>query len=266
MSTRTRNNISAHEEHRPSPNEARIMFAYAEMEKHRTNHILHLLLSFITLGLWLIPWLAVSIRNTQQRNRIARDYGLPGEINIGYIIIFFLLLSSIGGYQVYSRLLGGTHNEAANMMDGSAAQQPQPETHWIYAKTDSPMGPNSITTATTYSQNEIEFGPPYEGKQRGTLILRKNFDNSHNVYLGLQKGRFKCDNRDCGITARFDNGLEQYFEATPVKNESTPGIYILNADIFIQLAEEANTLTIKADFFDQPSQVFQFDIMGLTLD
>jgi hypothetical protein len=238
-------------------------FAYADMKRHRTNRLLHALLSLVTAGLWLIVWLAVSIHNTWRRNQIAREYGLPTETNIGYIILVFLILFSVVGYKVYSHLSTGKQTEATTVASGPAAQQAKPETHWIYAKTNSPMGRSSIITATTYSQNEIEFGPPYEGKQRGVLTLRKNFNNSHDVYFGLEKGRFQCDNRTCSISVQFDNGLVQFFEASPAQNEGTPGVYIRNADIFIHFAEEANAVTITARFLDQPFQTFQFDTRNL---
>ncbi len=248
------------------PSEAQLMFAYAEMEQHRTHHLLHLGLSIVTVGLWLVIWLAVSVRNTQRRNRIARDYGLPAESNIGYIIIFFLLFSSVavGVYQVYLTLLTGAQAEAAKVTDQPAVQQTKQETHWTYAKEKDRMGLGTSAIATTYSLNEIEFGPPYKGKQRAVLILRQYPDNSHDAYLGLLEGQFDCNSRACGISARFDNGLTQYFESWPPANDKTPGLYLSNADIFIQFTEEANVLTITADFFDEPSQTFQFDVSGLT--
>jgi hypothetical protein len=37
--------------------------------KETPNHILHLLLSIVTLGLWLIVWVAVTIVNSGKRPR-----------------------------------------------------------------------------------------------------------------------------------------------------------------------------------------------------
>ncbi|WP_031430483.1 hypothetical protein [Methylomicrobium agile] len=234
------------------------------MARHKTNRSLHAFLSIVTAGLWLLVWLAISIHNTRRRNQIAREYGLPTETNVGFIILIFLALISIAGYKVYSGLSSGNPPEAPlDAAIGPATQQTKPETRWIYAKTHSPNGRGSIVTATTYSLNEIEFGPPYEGKQRGVLTLRQNFNNSHDVYFGLEKGQFLCDNRACGITARFDTGMVQFFEATPAQNENMPGIYIRNADIFIHFAEVSNTVTITAAFLDQTKQTFQFDVHDL---
>ncbi|MGJ0485556.1 MAG: hypothetical protein ACR65R_13660 [Methylomicrobium sp.] len=242
------------------------MFALAEMHPYRTRHRLHFLLSLLTFGLWVFVWLAISIRNTHRRNQIARDYRLPAETNIGYFVLCFLfILFSVGGYVLYTHGLSRppTELEPSRFTGPPAGQQTLPETRWVYAKEVNPNGLGTILKASTYALNEIEFGPPDEGKQQAVLVLRKNFDNSHAVYLGLQKGRFLCNSTTCGIDAQFDNGLVQFFEASPVGDSDMPGISISEADIFIELVKAGEALTISSQFVDQPAQVFHFDIRGL---
>jgi len=43
-----------------------------EMSKKKTNHILHLLLSILTGGLWLIIWFLVGINNSIENSRLDR--------------------------------------------------------------------------------------------------------------------------------------------------------------------------------------------------
>ena len=43
------------------------------VEGHRPNHVLHLILSIITLGLWLIVWLILSIVGGEKRKTISID-------------------------------------------------------------------------------------------------------------------------------------------------------------------------------------------------
>jgi hypothetical protein len=259
----SRHTMSVQKQTHRQPSDAQKRFAYADMERHKTNLLLHAVLSIVTAGLWLIVWLGVSIYNTRQRNQIAREYGLPTETNTGSIILFFLVLFSGAGYKVYSVLFPGKQAGLPPAAEGAATQRVRPETSWVYATTKSPLGRGSIITATTYSQNEIEFGAPYEGKQRGVLTLRKNFDNSHDVYFGLEKGQFQCDSRSCSITAQFDNGLKKFFEASPAHNESTPGVYLRNANNFISFAKASAAVAITARFQDQSFQTFQFDTRHL---
>jgi hypothetical protein len=51
-------------------------FIQAEMlkeqlkSKHETSHILHLILTIVTFGLWLIVWILISITNRTKRDNI----------------------------------------------------------------------------------------------------------------------------------------------------------------------------------------------------
>ena len=38
--------------------------------KHETSHILHLLLTIVTFGFWLIVWIGVTIYNSRKREDI----------------------------------------------------------------------------------------------------------------------------------------------------------------------------------------------------
>ena len=40
---------------------------------HRVNHILHLLISVVTLGLWIIPWIFISLLSGEKRETISVD-------------------------------------------------------------------------------------------------------------------------------------------------------------------------------------------------
>lgn len=55
----------------------------AKRQQYKTNHILHLLLSVITGGLWLVVWALIAISNATQRAAIDRQLsGQPRDQNI----------------------------------------------------------------------------------------------------------------------------------------------------------------------------------------
>ena len=59
-------------------------------EKQKTNHILHLLLSVITGGLWIIPWIVIS-HNVTVHNR---DLGKPPRepwVMYSFLLIFVVM-------------------------------------------------------------------------------------------------------------------------------------------------------------------------------
>lgn len=55
----------------------------AKRADHKTNHIMHLILSVITGGLWILIWLLVAFSNATQRAAIDRQLqGKPKDQNI----------------------------------------------------------------------------------------------------------------------------------------------------------------------------------------
>lgn len=53
-------------------------YLMVKREDYRTSHILHLLLSLVTGGLWLIVWVVVAISNASKRSQIDRQLGRMG--------------------------------------------------------------------------------------------------------------------------------------------------------------------------------------------
>ena len=44
----------------------------AKLQKYRTSHLLHLVLSIITAGFWVPVWLLVTISNANERQKAER--------------------------------------------------------------------------------------------------------------------------------------------------------------------------------------------------
>lgn len=44
-------------------------------KKKKTSHVLHLILSLITVGLWLPVWIIVTLSNSIENRRIDREVG-----------------------------------------------------------------------------------------------------------------------------------------------------------------------------------------------
>ena len=44
----------------------------SKIQRAKTNHILHLLLTFVTAGAWMFIWILVAISNSLERSRLER--------------------------------------------------------------------------------------------------------------------------------------------------------------------------------------------------
>ena len=53
-------------------NEAQLMIEMDRLERLRTGHVLHLLLSIITFGVWTPIWIIIALNNAIERGRIER--------------------------------------------------------------------------------------------------------------------------------------------------------------------------------------------------
>ena len=72
-----------------------IISAQAELSEYKTNHILHLILTILTAGLWLIVWVIVASSNSTKRyssmNTIKNGGKKSFSIGIGGMIFYIFL-------------------------------------------------------------------------------------------------------------------------------------------------------------------------------
>jgi len=67
----------------------------SELNRHKTNHILHLLLSLFG-GIWTPVWVIVTMNDTNARNVIRKKQGMELEFNIAALIFLIVFFSIIG--------------------------------------------------------------------------------------------------------------------------------------------------------------------------
>jgi len=134
---------------------------------------------------------------------------------------------------------------------------------WQYRESPDEMGRGTIKQAIVCSLNEVQFDFPYLGAQRAMLHLRIHPKYGKDVILTIKKGQFLCGLRGCQVAVRFDNGKAQNFTAVGPADHNTTSIFIRGYDRFLAGARKAKKVYIEAQFYQQGSQVFEFDISGL---
>jgi hypothetical protein len=64
-----------------------------EMRKKKTNHVLHLLLTLITMGLWVLVWIIMSHSNSRYNKKL----GEPEEkTSIVTLLVLALIVGIVG--------------------------------------------------------------------------------------------------------------------------------------------------------------------------
>jgi predicted nucleic acid-binding Zn ribbon protein len=134
---------------------------------------------------------------------------------------------------------------------------------WQYEESSEQMGRGKVKRADVLSLNEVVFDFPYGGAQRGTLTLRIHPKYGRDVVLSIEKGQFLCGIDDCVVAVRFDDGKAQNYTAVAPSDHSTTSLFIRGYDRFVPAAKKAKRVSIEAQFYQQGTRVFEFDITDL---
>jgi len=134
---------------------------------------------------------------------------------------------------------------------------------WRYEDKDDKMAGGKIRQATTESRNEVNFGFPYQGNQRATLLLRVHPRYGRDVVLLLDKGQFLCQIGGCNVAVKFGDAQPQTYSAAPPADHSSTALFIQGHDRFIANAKKVEKVLIEAQFYQEGNRVFEFDVGGL---
>jgi hypothetical protein len=134
---------------------------------------------------------------------------------------------------------------------------------WRYSEEVEPMGRGTVKYAVVQSMNEFEYSFPYTGSQRATLQLRIHPTYGRNVILTIEKGQFLCRYDGCQVAVRFDEGPAQTYSAAEPADHRTTSLFIHNYDLFVTAARKAKRAYIEAQFYQEGTRVFEFDVSNL---
>jgi len=135
--------------------------------------------------------------------------------------------------------------------------------HWSYSESPDEMGRGTIKKAIVKSLSEFEFGFPYNGAQRATLLIRDHPKYGKDIVIIIDQGQFLCGLDNCKVSIKFDEGKPQAYDANEPADNSTTYLFLANYDRFIKDIKKAKKLYIEATFYQEGSRVFEFDVSGL---
>ncbi|AZF41687.1 hypothetical protein C4J87_1514 [Pseudomonas sp. R1-43-08] len=134
---------------------------------------------------------------------------------------------------------------------------------WNYAEDEDTMSGKPMRRAYVASINTVDFKFPYAGVQRATLTIRKHPRWGTSVYVAIEKGQFVCGYDDCEVRVKFSKGKSQRMSASEPDDHSSDLLFISNASSFIAQARKSDKVYIEANFYQEGSRIFEFDIPDL---
>jgi hypothetical protein len=116
--------------------------------------------------------------------------------------------------------------------------------------------------ASISSENELQFGFPYDGG-RATLTVRQRPRDGLNIILEI-KAQFLCNQfNDETVAAKFDSLPIENYSCSEPSDASTGVLFIGSGGKFLSHLKKAKSLILEAPFYQQGRRQMQFDIQGL---
>lgn len=143
------------------------------------------------------------------------------------------------------------------------AQQRQLARKWTYQVTTDDMTGGTTRTARIRSDNTVNFDFPYQGPQRGTLMLRTHPTYGRDVIFRIREGQILCNTYSrCRVRVRFDDGSPRTWPASPPSDQSTEVIFLRNYPGFVQRLRRAELVRIQPEVFQEGNPTFEFRVGG----
>lgn len=138
---------------------------------------------------------------------------------------------------------------------------------WRYSASVDQMTGNRAYFAEIYSENTVNFDFPYNGEQRGKLILRDHPSFGKSVMFRIEQGQLLCHSfSSCNVKVRFDDGPAERWGGNEPRDHTSELLFISNYSLFYKRLLKAKTVRIQVDVYQEGSPVFEFHIAGFQPD
>lgn len=134
---------------------------------------------------------------------------------------------------------------------------------WRYSESADEMGRGTVRNAIARSVNAHEFKFPYAGEQRASLQVRKHPKHGTDVIFFIERGQFVCDVYTCAVTLRYDDRPPVTVAASKPADHDTTTVFFPNAGDMIRQLVRSKRLRVEANYYNNGSRVFEFDVSGL---
>lgn len=172
---------------------------------------------------------------------------------ISAIIILILYNTFVPSFDSYKEKAKNNISAPAN----TAAVKPM-ESTWEYGSSKDEMSGKITKYATKESINSVNFDFPYQGEQRGTIMVL-----SDGVLFYVKKGQVIChgggEYGTCLVRVKFDDKKDTYVSARKSGDDSAT---IKFGNAFLKMLKNSKNLMIQPEVYHNGFPVFTFDLRG----
>ncbi len=129
---------------------------------------------------------------------------------------------------------------------------------WRY-EADKGAAQNANKRAIIYSLNTVDLAAPYDGAQRGKLLIRHHTDAESDIIFSIERGQLVGD----AVSIRFDGG--KAFKLVLEPSDGNSNVIFLSYPKLIAKLRTASTMALEATLSGNGAKVFEFDVSGLDM-
>ena len=116
------------------------------------------------------------------------------------------------------------------------------------------------------SENSFELDFPYQGSQRGAMIIRHHPRWGVDAMASIQKGQLLCRFDDCTVDVRFDDGRVRSWQMNEPESHDSTILFFQNDGGFIEQMRAARRVRVQIDLFQHPPVTLDFTVKGFDND
>ena len=135
------------------------------------------------------------------------------------------------------------------------------KSHWVEQLGEDKMSDATNVWMSLVSDNQHEFGFPYNGGSRLQISVRYRKQDGTQVILALSKGQLLTTNYNGGnnVIVRFDDEEPITFATTEPADGITNHLFLNNPRKFINKAKIAKKIKIQVSVFEEGQPIFEFE-------
>ena len=138
---------------------------------------------------------------------------------------------------------------------------------WQYQVSKDQLTGKPTHLAWVESINQVNFGFPYQGPQRGQLMLRIHPQHGKDLILRVERGQMLVRSYESTkVKAVFDAGNPETYAVVGPADHGTTTMFFRDYDGFTARMREAKKVKISVPFYQQGSVVFEFNVSEFDAD
>lgn len=141
------------------------------------------------------------------------------------------------------------------------------EFKWKYQVTKDELTSKPTYLAVVPSINQINFDFPYQGAQRGTLMLRTHPQHGKDLIVQVEKGQMLVQSyQDTTVKVVFDGGSPISYRVVGPADHGSTSLFFRDYQGFVGKMLKAKTVKISVPFYQQGNVVFEFNVSDFDSD